>query len=212
MPLDGMDRICRVNNPGEVRSSINKPTGAGVAATMSDLGNVSIVKTNPDFYKEMYKEALNQFRYYGTLRSAIAWPPATIMAAAISLLGKMRDDAPVATAAVKIMYAFLCVLLLILAANCYLQGRQRVELEVAKEAQSRWIKPNEPQILYPRIRADVRKIKYYLRPDPPTILLALFLLTLYQLVGTVLTLSWGLQHFPLEMPSLKNGALAIHFS
>jgi hypothetical protein len=44
-----------------------------------------------EFFKEIYKESLNSYRFYGSLRASIVWPPVTLVSAsAIYLLS--NDD------------------------------------------------------------------------------------------------------------------------
>ena len=41
-----------------------------------------------ELFKEIYKESLSSYRFYGTLRATIAWPPTTfVCASGIYLLG-----------------------------------------------------------------------------------------------------------------------------
>lgn len=128
------------------------------------------VKT-AEVYREHYKEAMNSFRYFGTLRAQIAWLPAMIALAAATYFGKSYAfDLYVGGINIPLSFiGLLFILLLIFVANYYLQKQQENCTMVAKTFQEKWLEPPEmqddaPPKSYHQILKEEKEVRKILTP------------------------------------------------
>ena len=93
-----------------------------------------------EIFKEIYKEALNSHRFYGTIREKVAWPPATIIGGALTYFSQNISTAPLPYVRYYPAIMLFILMSLITCLNYHLQKRQAKCIAVAKEAQVRWLK------------------------------------------------------------------------
>lgn len=139
-----------------------------------------------DYYKDLYKEAMSDFRYFGNLRAQIAWQPATIIVAAITFAldkVKLTDVSwlPVSTPTALVI-VFAVVALLIFFANYYLQTQQNVSKKIAVQAHKNCIQilncKDFPAKSYSELKKEANSGGSLVWPDRPSWLLLGFLVTL----------------------------------
>jgi hypothetical protein len=150
------------------------------------LANETLAPVDPkatfEIYKEIYKEALNNYRYFGTLRGAIAWPPALILGGVLTYFGQNPGFKKIPHGEWLLPVVFLIVLLLIVFANYYLQRQQAKCMAVAKASQKEWVEGVKTNAVTPKAYSDfegavvIRKI-----PDWPSAFLVLFAACLFGL-------------------------------
>jgi hypothetical protein len=133
-------------------------------------------KANAEVFKEVYKEALNDYRYFGTLRGAISWPPATIVGAAIGFLGRNTDFGGSWLGVYAPPVAYTLILLMICVINYILQLYQARSRGASRLAQKRWIASITSNIgaqTLTKISHD-KDCKWRKRPDLASLLFFLF--------------------------------------
>jgi hypothetical protein len=129
--------------------------------TISDLtiaqGGAAVAKLPDDFYKAHYAEAMSSYRYFGTLRAAIAWTPATIAMTLITYLatGAFVKEHVLLWYAVPLALAGVFVLIFV--ANVHLQKQQRKSSNAAKKAQHYWVTQNQTPRFYLALTQDLPK-------------------------------------------------------
>lgn len=147
------------------------PHSVRAVAEPSDADKLRI-----DFYKDHYKEFMNNYRYFGSLRAAIAWTPATITIALATFLIK-EMQAPV----VPVMLALGAVLVMIFATNIHLHREQIVFQNMCKICEDEWKKlgaaaaPMSYGEMRDKAVAGIGPAKYF---ELSTIMLLLFFLVL----------------------------------
>ncbi len=132
-----------------------------------------------DLYKAHYAEAMSNYRFFGTLRAAIAWTPAVIAMTAVTYAANQLSFVqlwPNLIPSAFLLVVFLCIHL----ANRHLQVQQDRCLQIATAAQDA-IGSDAPARplrrytdLYKTVRCDRGRPRY----DPSSWFLASFLVVL----------------------------------
>ena len=128
-----------------------------------------------ELFKEIYKESLSSYRFYGTLRATIAWPPATLVCASgIYLLGN-SDIHLLPYGEYLLPAVFSVVLGLIAYVNYQLQIMQAECMAVARKCLEYWASGIDGNALKPHtyleIKEQVNVKKYF---DAPTLCFIVF--------------------------------------
>jgi hypothetical protein len=128
-----------------------------------------------ELFKEIYKESLSSYRFYGTLRATIAWPPATLVCASgIYLLGN-ADIHLLPYGEYLLPAAFSVVLGLIAYVNYQLQIMQAECMAVARKCLEYWKSGIDGNALKPEtyleIKEQVNVKKHF---DAPTLCFIVF--------------------------------------
>ncbi|MEM6889638.1 MAG: hypothetical protein AAF636_16070 [Pseudomonadota bacterium] len=128
-----------------------------------------------DLCKEIYKENMGHYRYFGTLRARTVYTPATIAMAALSVFAVVTENLIACMVFVAIVFG------LTLRANYFLQTKQRVCALICRYAQDDWNALAIGQsidLVDSRkylARAQNNKIPLFQRFDPPSLILTGFL-------------------------------------
>tara|TARA_R110002110_G_scaffold284986_1_gene499145 strand:+ start:124798 stop:125619 length:822 start_codon:yes stop_codon:yes gene_type:complete len=109
------------------RAAAAASSAAVAAKAASELAGGDGILNAAAYYNARYSEYLNQYRYFGNLRTGVAWAPATISVAVVALLLDKFDAAQLVFPIV-ISIIFLAIFWV----NLHLQWRQMVNLRLAK--------------------------------------------------------------------------------
>lgn len=129
-------------------------------------------KVIADMCKEIYKENMGHFRYFGTLRARIAYVPATIGLTVVALFITANQQAFIA----KLVFSF--VLFLIFVMNYILQRHQQKCKNISKFAQNDWREISSKSAASPVSSSEYAtraKKEAKIWPDSASIILLLFL-------------------------------------
>ncbi len=102
---------------------------ATAAKTAADLGGVDYLPLKiSDYYNSRYSEYMSQYRFFGSLRTRIAWAPATISVAVVAFLFEQF-----ATSTVVLSVVIAVIFLAIFVVNLALQREQIIHLRLGSE-------------------------------------------------------------------------------
>jgi hypothetical protein len=173
----------------------NPATGKDIVA----LANQSLLpkdqKPTMELFKEIYKESLNGYRFYGTLRASIAWPPATILGAGFVYFSQNSDihDLPFGRYILPIFFAI--VLALIIFVNYRLQLMQAESVAVARQSLKHWKEGLTGSNIEPFTYSELRgRVSFSRRFDGPTWSFIIFCVVL-------ITLNFIISFFPATPPT-----------
>ncbi|WP_300016384.1 hypothetical protein [uncultured Roseobacter sp.] len=135
-------------------------------------------KISAEMCKEIYKENMGHYRYFGTMRARIAYAPATIALAVVSAFAVTNDKIRISMVFIVIVFALIYVI------NALLQKEQSICAKICKIAQEEWrnhISGNQGEP--PNSKEFRRRAKDGLpmrgfRPDFASLVLLVFLVTL----------------------------------
>ena len=125
-----------MSNTVNVRVSIKNATDPNARTVEAQLVDDAIPSNlHREILKAHYAEAMNGYRYFGTLRAQIAWAPAIILVALITFVAQRADSALFSAFSFIPIGAMFVVFCLIYFANHYLQIQQRNCSNAAKLAE-----------------------------------------------------------------------------
>src|SRR5215469_1540744 len=123
-----------------------------------------------ELFKEIYKESLGSYRFYGTLRATIAWPPATLVCASGVYLLRKSDLHLLPHGEYLLPAIFSIVLGLIAYVNYQLQMLQAECMAVARKCLEYWKNALNGYQLTPHTYSELKeKIHPKKHFDTPTI-------------------------------------------
>ena len=161
-----------------------------------------------ELFKEVYKESLSNYRFYGTLRASIAWPPATLVGASAVYLLSNSDIHLLPYGKYLLPSVFSVVLGLIAYVNYQLQMMQAECMAVARKCLDYWRNGIGGYEVEPLTYSDLKaQVIYNKSFDTPTLCFILFsfiLLFLNAFVSVYPATQQGT-----TMPEVVGGAILI---
>jgi len=128
-----------------------------------------------ELFKEIYKESLSSYRFYGTLRATIAWPPATLVCASGVYLLRQSDLHLFSYGEYLLPVVFSIVLGLIAYVNYQLQILQAECMAVARKCLEYWKNGLNGCQLTPHTYLEIKEqINYKKHFDTPTLCFIVF--------------------------------------
>ena len=128
-----------------------------------------------ELFKEIYKESLSNYRFYGTLRASIAWPPATLVAASAVYLLSNSDIHLLPCGKYLLPSVFSVVLGLISYVNYQLQIMQAECMAVSRKCLDYWRKGIDGYEVESQTYSNLKaQVVYNKRFDTPTSCFILF--------------------------------------
>jgi hypothetical protein len=158
----------------EVR--VRRPTAANDIAISADqilLPNSQ--ESISEFFKEIYKESLNSYRFYGSLRASIVWPPATLVSASAIYLLSNANIHLIPYGKYMIPLVFSVVLGLTGYINYHFQIMQAESMAVARKCLEHWKNGIDGKEMNPYTYSDLKaQINLKKRFDTPSLCLIVF--------------------------------------
>ena len=128
-----------------------------------------------EFFKEIYKESLNSYRFYGSLRASIVWPPATLVSASAIYLLSNDDIHLIPYGQYMIPVVFSVVLGLTAYINYHFQMMQAESMAVARKCLEHWKNGINGKKMKPYTYSDLKaQINLKKRFDTPSLCLIVF--------------------------------------
>jgi hypothetical protein len=133
-----------------------------------------------ELFKEIYKESLSSYRFYGTLRATIVWPPATLVCASSVYLFSNTDIHLLRYGEYLLPAVFSIVLGLIAYVNYELQIMQAECMAVARKCLEHWKGGIDGNELKPHTYIELKKqVNFKTRFDTPTLCFIVFSFMLF---------------------------------
>jgi len=128
-----------------------------------------------ELFKEIYKESLSSYRFYGTLRATIVWPPATLVCASGVYLLSSSDIHLLRYGEYLLPAVFAIVLGLIAYVNYELQIMQAECMAVARKCLEHWKSGIDGNELEPHTYNELKEqVNFKKRFDTPTVCFIVF--------------------------------------
>jgi len=132
-----------------------------------------------DLFKEIYKESLSNYRFYGTLRATIVWPPATLVCVSGVYLLSNSDIHLLRYGEYLLPAVFSIVLGLVAYVNYKLQIMQAECMAVARKCLVHWKSGIDGNELKPHTYTELKEqVNFKTRFDTPTLCFIVFSLML----------------------------------
>ena len=128
-----------------------------------------------ELFKEIYKESLSRYRFYGTVRATIAWPPATLVGASGVYLLSNSDIHFLPYGEYLLPAVFSVVLGLIAYVNYELQVMQAECMAVVRKCLEYWKSGIYGNELKPHTYLEIKEqVSFKTRFDTPTLCFIVF--------------------------------------